>query len=512
MHEPTKMTTLLTVRLRRGASGLGIATKGTTILECLADGQAAADALLEAGDEVVGVDGVQLGGKSLGQALPRGSESYELAVQRRDEKLALSVSRLLSTQEVAIAAAAGTPVRLLNLRLVRGGANGLGLDVSGLNVLKRVVPGSSADATGEWRVGDVIVSVNGRKLGGAKLVAALPKEARSYAFGVLRAEGAAGPSAPAAPVASGQPKPEAPSTAAKPVAAASKPAAAMAAAAKPAAPKPAEANVGGGGGLFGGLFGGGWGGGAATVKLGGEEYRLGKQIGEGGYSVVLEATQLRTRARVAVKRAHVADEEAEEEVQREVYFWSRLCKGRGSEHVVRLLGSSEPDKDKFVYLVMEMCAGGHLWQYVEARKKARAGGGGSGGAAGAAGAVGAAGAALLDEKETASIVADAAAGLAHLHGQSPPVTHRDVKLENILHSGGAGGGGVWKLCDFGSCSEVSGVLSSRQEILEEQAEIERNSTAMYRAPELSDLYSGLPLGPQVDLWASMVKAAVLARP
>jgi hypothetical protein len=192
------------------------------------------------------------------------------------------VQRLLPGSEVAEAAAAGAPLRLLRLRLARG-ERGLGLDVSGLNVLKRVVPGSAADATGEWREGDVIVSVNGLELGAAKLVQALPKDTSTYEFGVLRAESRAAPTRPAtAPPAA--PRPAAPAT--PPV--------------EPPTPlSPAAAPTSGGGGLFGGIF-GGWGG--TAVHVGNEEYRLGKQIGEGGYSVVFEATHARTRAKVAVQR------------------------------------------------------------------------------------------------------------------------------------------------------------------------------------------------------------------
>ena len=211
-----------------------------------------------------------------------GKPSYELVVQRDNPTLATSVQRLLPGSEVAEAAAAGAPLRLLRLRLARG-ERGLGLDVSGLNVLKRVVPGSAADATGEWREGDVIVSVNGLELGAAKLVQALPKDTSTYEFGVLRAESRAVPTRPAAarPAA---PRPAAPAT--PPVEA-------------PTPLTPAAAPTSGGGGLFGGLF-GGWGG--TAVHVGNQEYRLGRQIGEGGYSVVFEATHARTRAKVAVQR------------------------------------------------------------------------------------------------------------------------------------------------------------------------------------------------------------------
>ena len=272
----------LVIRLRRGIDGLGIATKGGVIINCVAGGQADADGLLEPGDEVLTVDGTPLDGQTLGKVMQRGAESYDLVLTRRKIALATSVQRLLPGSEVAEAAAAGAPLRLLRLRLARG-ERGLGLDVSGLNVLKRVVPGSAADATGEWREGDVIVSVNGLELGAAKLVQALPKDTSTYEFGVLRAESRAAPTRPATaqPAA---PRPAAPAT--PPVE-------------PPTPPSPAAAPTSGGGGLFGGLF-GGWGG--TAVHVGNEEYRLGKQIGEGGYSVVFEATHVRTRAKVAVQR------------------------------------------------------------------------------------------------------------------------------------------------------------------------------------------------------------------
>ena len=271
----------LVVRLRRGVDGLGIATKGGVIINCVAGGQADADGLLEPGDKVLTVDGTPLDGQPLGEVMRRGAESYDLVLTRRQIALATSVQRLLPDSEAAEAAAAGAPLRLLRLRLARG-ARGLGLDVSGLNVLKRVVPGSAAEATGEWREGDVIVSVNGLELGAAKLVQALPKDTSTYDFGVLRAEARAALTQPAAPRLAA-PRPAAPAT--PPV--------------EPSTPvTPPPAPTSGGGGLFGGLF-GGWGG--SVVHVGNEDYRLGRQIGEGGYSVVFEATHARTRVKVAVQ-------------------------------------------------------------------------------------------------------------------------------------------------------------------------------------------------------------------
>ena len=128
---------------------------------------------------------------------------------------------------------------------------------------------------------------------------------------------------------------------------------------------------------------------------------------------------------------------------REIGFWSRLCEplsgGGCHPHIVPLLGHGPRDKAGFVHLGMDYCAGGHLWQEVERRQR-QAGGAAAGGAAGGA---------FFSEKEAAGVVADVSAALAHMHGLSPPLSHRDIKLENILLADG----GAWRLCDFGSCSE-----------------------------------------------------------
>lgn len=39
-----------------------------------------------------------------------------------------------------------------------------------------------------------------------------------------------------------------------------------------------------------------------------------------------------------------------------------------------------------------------------------------------------------------------AQGLLHMHNQTQPIAHRDIKLENVLK----GSDGKWKICDFGS--------------------------------------------------------------
>ena len=183
---PSPPAKCLRLAVRRGAKGLGLAVNASNkVAEIAADGQAEVDGLLELGDEVISIDGIELAGRPMGDVIPRGAEKYDFVVSRSDVALAASMGRLPEDHPVNVAGK-GT-LRLLQLTVVRD-ANGLGLDMSGLNMLKKVVPGGAADKCGGWLAGDLVVAVNREKLGTKRLVNLLPRGLPEYTFTILRAE------------------------------------------------------------------------------------------------------------------------------------------------------------------------------------------------------------------------------------------------------------------------------------------------------------------------------------
>ncbi|EDL20106.1 cyclin G associated kinase, isoform CRA_h, partial [Mus musculus] len=75
-----------------------------------------------------------------------------------------------------------------------------------------------------------------------------------------------------------------------------------------------------------------------------------------------------------------------------------------------------------------------------------------------------------------------------------------VKVENLLLSNQ----GTIKLCDFGSATTISHYPDyswSAQKRAMVEEEITRNTTPMYRTPEIVDLYSNFPIGEKQDIWA-----------
>jgi len=79
------------------------------------------------------------------------------------------------------------------------------------------------------------------------------------------------------------------------------------------------------------------------------------------------------------------------------------------------------------------------------------------------------------------------------------VCHRDLKVENILLKQG-----FFKIGDFGSCTErfkIDYKTASKQEINEFLSVVERETTNIYRAPELVNRYSAAYADEQSDVWA-----------
>ena len=82
-------------------------------------------------------------------------------------------------------------------------------------------------------------------------------------------------------------------------------------------------------------------------------------------------------------------------------------------------------------------------------------------------------------------MADTALALAHLHAQSPPIAHRDVKPENFILNDSDG---RWRLCDFGSATtrrfRYRDGVTTQYEIGEEEDVYDRPLTPVPPMPSI----------------------------
>ncbi|KAM6036271.1 cyclin-G-associated kinase isoform 2-T2 [Theristicus caerulescens] len=217
-----------------------------------------------------------------------------------------------------------------------------------------------------------------------------------------------------------------------------------------------------------------------TVEMGDMKLRIKRVIAEGGFAFVYEAQDLGSGKDYALKRLLSNEEEKNKAIIQEVCFMKKLS---GHPNIVQFcsaasIGKEESDTGQGEFLLLtELCKG----QLVEFLKKVESKG-------------------PISCDTVLKIFYQTCRAVQHMHKQKPPIIHRDLKVENLLISNQ----GTIKLCDFGSATTIAyypdyNWSAQKRAVVEE--EITRNTTPMYRTPEMVDLYSNFPIGEKQDIWA-----------
>jgi len=192
-------------------------------------------------------------------------------------------------------------------------------------------------------------------------------------------------------------------------------------------------------------------------------------IGQGGHGKVYMVTVECDQSRVAVKHVRAEREEVDREVALMKLFGSHpnFLKYFGQGSDISTGGYREPLQG--YYIMMELATGGTLRDVIDGRSPA-----------------------TLRQKY--ELFRGALAAVEQMHGMN--LVHRDVKPENILVSGGRGGGGlrVAKLGDLGSACQMpdtpplEGMLTCSGRV----------GTPYYVAPQGFLSYT---IDPKNDVWA-----------
>jgi len=175
-----------------------------------------------------------------------------------------------------------------------------------------------------------------------------------------------------------------------------------------------------------------------------------------------------------LKRCAIQSPESLQIVKKEINILQRFS----GPNTVKLLASDIIVAGKSVsreaLLLLEYCPGGHLLERLNNRKGLH-----------------------LPPANVYRIFGQIVIALRPFHHSNPPVIHRDIKLENILF----GQDGNVRLCDFGSCVEGYVSLKNANERAVAEEIIGKETTQMYRAPEMIDLFMRDLLTEKTDIWA-----------
>jgi serine/threonine protein kinase len=216
-----------------------------------------------------------------------------------------------------------------------------------------------------------------------------------------------------------------------------------------------------------------------TVK--GVAYAKIGALGEGSYSTVYSC-RAPDGTDVAIKRCAIMTEEAAKAFRREFGFMTKAAHRNIVRCIAYDISTSDSGKRRGD-AVLELCPSSVVkrMQQLEAEKK------------------------RFNDRQVATIIAAVAQALNHMHTQTPPIAHRDIKAENILVSSD----GLVKLADFGSATDEAYECTNAPQVAIAEADINRCTTMAYRAPEMADLWQRKRVDERVDAWALGVLAYYL---
>lgn len=235
----------------------------------------------------------------------------------------------------------------------------------------------------------------------------------------------------------------------------------------------------------GALWGGGGGNHPTGVVVKGVEYTTIRLVGEGGYAFVYEGHDNSTGRSVALKRYCFPDNYQQQRAVDEMALYQSLCP---NDYIVEYYDSEVVFRSRTqqpeMWVVMEYCNGPSLQEYINTKISAQQ---------------------TLPVQTVYAITNSVVHSIAHLHSQSPPVSHWDIKPDNFLYNSS----GALKLCDFGSASRVYYLPRDPDEIAQAETELEARMTLLYRSPESLDLWAKQRVDTKADIWALGVLVYVL---
>uniref|UniRef100_A0A0N5C0L8 Protein kinase domain-containing protein n=1 Tax=Strongyloides papillosus TaxID=174720 RepID=A0A0N5C0L8_STREA len=210
------------------------------------------------------------------------------------------------------------------------------------------------------------------------------------------------------------------------------------------------------------------------VEVGGLRLVIRSLLAEGGFALVFSAQDSQSNW-YAVKRQLATTKEAAANILKEIRFLRQLTSHPNILNYASAAQNKNNNGSTEFLLLTELCSGGSVVDLMKKQKK-------------------------LSPEQIVKIFYSTCSAIYHMHSQTPPLIHRDIKVENLLFDKD----GFVKLCDFGSATNKQYNPNEDWSSLERgkiEEEMVQNTTPMYRAPEIMEMYSNYPIGVSMDVWA-----------